>query len=288
MNSRIKQRLHRRSLLYWILLYGAAALILLIAVFPFLWMVGTSIKPASETFIREFRLLPSSFDAATLRHYQVVLGRTMIPRYFVNSVKVSILTTGVSIVLASLGAYGFARFRFPGRNPLMVLILAVQMMPIVVVIIPLFLFFRQVGLLNSHSGLVISYATFTLPLCVWMLKGFFDSIPKEIEEAAMVDGCSRFAAYYRIILPLALPGIASSSIFAFIGAWNEFMLAMTFINVEAMKTMPVGLQSFFGQFTVEWNQLMAASVLFTLPSLVFFFFTQKYIVRGLAGGAVKG
>ena len=162
------------------------------------------------------------------------------------------------------------------------------MLPSVVIIIPLFIVMRNMGLLNNHCSLLVSYSTFTLPLCIWMLKGFFDGIPRELEEAAMIDGCSVGSAFFKVILPLTLPGIAASGIFAFIGAWNEFVFAMTFLNTNELYTMPVGLNTFFGQFTVEWNQLMAASVFFTIPSLIFFMLVRKYLAMGMMSGSVKG
>ncbi|HYH04048.1 MAG TPA: carbohydrate ABC transporter permease, partial [Bacillota bacterium] len=178
--------------------------------------------------------------------------------------------------------------RFPGRQVISMSILGVQMFPSVVLIIPLFIVMRKMQLLNNHLSLIISYTTFTLPLCIWILKGFFDEIPRELEEAALIDGCSTGTAFFRVILPLTLPGIVATGIYAFVGAWNEFVFAMTFINMDELNTMPVGLTTFFGQFTVEWNQLMAASVLFTLPSLLFFMLSRKYLAQGLVSGAVKG
>ncbi|MDI7248289.1 MAG: carbohydrate ABC transporter permease [Bacillota bacterium] len=280
-----KFRVRRAGVVRYCTLYVAAALVLFVSLFPFLWMVSTSFKPPSETFTRVPRLIPVH---PTLENYRIVLGETMIPRYFLNSVYVALLTTAISLVVAALGAYGFSRFRFPGRSPALLMILSVQMFPSVVIIIPLFIVMRNLHLLNTHYSLLVSYTTFTLPLCVWMLKGFFDGIPRELEEAALIDGCSKFGAFLRIALPLSAQGIVASAIFAFIGAWNEFMFAMTFINIEELKTMPVGLTSFFGRFTVEWNPLMAASVLFTIPSLVFFVFVQRNLARGLVSGAVKG
>jgi ABC-type glycerol-3-phosphate transport system permease component len=194
----------------------------------------------------------------------------------------------LSIWLAAMGAYAISRFRFPGRRLVSVFILVVQMLPSVVLIIPLFIVMRKMQLLNNHLSLIVSYTTFTLPLCIWVLKGFFDQIPRELEEAALIDGCSGGTAFFKVILPLTLPGIAATGIYAFIGAWNEFVFAMTFINIDELNTMPVGLTTFFGQFTVEWNQLMAASVLFTLPSLLFFGVARKYLAAGLVSGAVKG
>ncbi len=279
------QKAKHKALFRYTVIYLAAAAVMFVSLFPFLWMISTSFKPTSETFTRIPRLIPKS---PTLDNYRMVLGETMIPKYFLNSLYVAVLTTAISIVVASLGAYGFSRFRFPGRSPALIMILGVQMFPSQVIIIPLFIVMKNLALLNTHKSLLVSYTTFTLPLTVWMLKGFFDEIPRELEEAALIDGCSKLGAFTKIVLPLSLQGIVASAIFAFIGAWNEFMFAMTFINLEELKTMPVGLTSFFGRFTVEWNPLMAASVLFTIPSLIFFALVQRNLARGLVAGAVKG
>ncbi|HHW13991.1 MAG TPA: carbohydrate ABC transporter permease [Firmicutes bacterium] len=265
--------------------YLGAALVFAFAVFPFLWMLTTSLKPNEEIFTRVPRLFPAHWS---FEHYLAVFQRGGFARYFANSAIVAVCTTLTSIAVGSLAAYALARFRFPLRSLFLVLILSVQMFPLVVLIIPLFIIMRNLGLLDHYLGLILAYVTFTLPFGVWMLKGFFDSIPASLEEAAMIDGCSRMGAFLRVILPVAAPGVAASSIYSFIGAWNEFMFAMTFINKEEMRTLPLALQAFFGQFTVEWGPVMAASVVFTLPVLVFFLAVQKRLTTGLVKGAVKG
>lgn len=269
----------------YVLVYLAALAVMLVAVFPFLWMLSTSFKLPQDTFKAIPQLMPPHF---TWENYTKVLQGTALPRYFVNSLYIALLVTLLSIGMAALGAYGISRFKFPGRRFVSMFILCIQMFPSVVLIIPLFIAMRNMQLLNTHFSLIVSYTTFTLPLCIWILKGFFDEIPRELEEAAQIDGCSGGTAFFRVILPLTLPGIAATGIYAFIGSWNEFLFAMTFINQDELNTMPVGLTSFFGQNTVEWNQLMAASVLFTIPSLVFFGFARKYLAEGMVSGAVKG
>ncbi|MGE5508400.1 MAG: carbohydrate ABC transporter permease [Chitinophagales bacterium] len=265
--------------------YLLAALVFVFAVFPFFWMLMTSLKENREIFTRVPQLLPTRW---TVEHYVAVFARGGFARYFLNSVIVAVSTTLGSIAVGSLAAYAVARFCFPLRSVFLVLILSVQMFPLVVLIIPLFIIMRDLGLLDQYLGLILAYVTFTLPFGVWMLKGFFDSIPASLEEAAMIDGCSRMGAFGRVILPVAAPGVAASSIYSFIGAWNEFMFAMTFISREEMRTLPLALQSFFGQFNVEWGPVMAASVVFTLPVLAFFLAVQKRFTTGLVKGAVKG
>ncbi|NLW60099.1 MAG: carbohydrate ABC transporter permease [Firmicutes bacterium] len=280
-----KIRLRKRNLPALFFIYLAALVVFFVAVFPFGWMLSTSLKRPEDTFTSVPKLIPPQF---TLENYRRAFQDTLLGRYILNSLYVASVVTLASLVLATLAGYGFSRFRFPGRQAWLLFILCIQMLPSVVIIIPLFIVMRNLHALNSHWALLVSYPTFTLPLSIWMLKGFFDEIPRELEEVAQIDGCSVPAAFFRVILPLTLPGITASGIYAFIGAWNEFMFAMTFINHQELYTMPVGLNAFFGQFTVEWNQLMAASVFFTLPSLVFFLLVRKYLARGIVGGAVKG
>ncbi len=265
--------------------YLLAALVFAFAVFPFLWMLATSLKPNSEIFTRVPQLFPARWS---FEHYLAVFARGGFGRYFLNSAVVAASTTLASIAVGSLAAYAIARFRFPLRSVFLVMILSVQMFPLVVLLIPLFIIMRDLGLLDHYLGLILAYVTFTLPFGVWMLKGFFDSIPASLEEAAMIDGCGKMGAFWRVVLPVAAPGVAASSIYSFIGAWNEFMFAMTFINKEEMRTLPLALQAFFGQFNVEWGPVMAASVVFTLPVLVFFLAVQKHLTTGLVKGAVKG
>jgi N,N'-diacetylchitobiose transport system permease protein len=275
----------RGKLLGTLTTYVMAALVFAFAVFPFVWMLGTSLKPNAEIFTRVPRMLPLKW---TFAHYLAVFARGGFGRYFLNSVIVAVSTTLSSILVGSLAAYAISRFRFPLRSVFLVMILSVQMFPLVVLIIPLFIIMRNLGLLDQYIGLILAYVTFTLPFGVWMLKGFFDSIPVSLEEAAMIDGCSKMGAFVRIVLPVAAPGVAASSIYSFIGAWNEFMFAMTFINKEEMRTLPLALQAFIGQFSVEWGPVMAASVIFTIPVLIFFLLVQKRLTTGLVKGAVKG
>lgn len=268
-----------------IVTYILAAIVFVFSVFPFFWMLMTSLKPNNEIFTKIPQMFPR---VLSFEHYTAVFERGGFGRYFLNSAIVAVATTISSIVVGSLAAYAISHFRFPLRKVFLVLVLSVQMFPLVVLIIPLFIIIRDLGLRGSFLGLIIAYVTFTLPFGVWMLKGFFDSIPGSLEEAAMIDGCGKMGAFVRIILPVAAPGVAASSIYSFIGAWNEFMFAMTLIDKESMRTLPLALQAFFGQFTVEWGPVMAASVIFTIPVLVFFLLVQKRLTTGLVKGAVKG
>lgn len=280
-----KVRFRKENIPALLLIYLAAFAVFFVSVFPFCWMLSTSLKRPEDTFTYVPKLIPPRL---TLENYQRAFQETLLSRYFLNSIYVASVVTLSCIILSALAAYGFSRFRFPGRKAGLLFILCIQMLPSVVIIIPLFIVMRNLNVLNNHLALLVSYPTFTLPLSIWMLKGFFDEIPRELEEVAQIDGCSIPGAFFRVILPLALPGIAASGIYAFIGAWNEFLFAMTFLNSNELYTMPVGLNAFFGQFTVEWNPLMAASVLFTIPSLIFFVLVRKYLAQGMVAGAVKG
>ncbi len=274
-----------KKLARYVFVYFSALVVLLVSVFPFLWMLSTSLKRNQDIFGLVPKILP---PVASLEHYITVFRQSQFPRYFMNSAIIATSTTILGIGVAALAAYAFSRFRFSGKKLLLVTILAVQMFPAVVLIIPLFIVMRNLNMLNTYQGLVVTYITFTLPFGVWMLKGFFDSIPNELEQAAMIDGCGRMGAFLRVVLPVAGPGLAATSIYSFIAAWNDFMFAITFINKEEMSTLPMALQAFFGQFTVEWGPVMAASVVFTIPVLIFFLLVQKRLTTGLVKGAVKG
>lgn len=274
-----------RAIVYYGTIYIFAAVILFVAVFPFYWMVLTSLKNPQD--ITKDPPIIFTTDL-TLRNYIVAFTGSHIGRYLINSLIVASLTTIVGISVATFASYAFSRFKFPGKSASLLTILSVQMFPSLVILIPMYIVMGRLGLTNSYMGLVITYTTFTLPFCVWMLKGFFDSIPKELEESGKIDGCSMLGSFFRLTFPLSLPGIFATSIFAFIAAWNEFVFALTFISNEKMKTMPLGLTSFMGKDTTDWGAIMAASVIFCIPVLIFFLAVQKHMTQGLVSGSVKG
>ena len=208
-------------------------------------------------------------------------------RYMWNSIYVSTLTTIFGVGVAVPAAYAFSRFRFPGRNALFFSVLFRNMFPAVVFLMPLFIMMRWMGLVNTHASLVITYLTFGLPLSIWLLKGFYDNIPVELEQAARIDGCTRFQAFWMIVMPLSTPGIIATAIFSFITAWNEYVYALTFLNSDEKLTLPVGLQRFFAEYSTNWPGLMAASFIMSVPVVVMFLVLQKYFVRALTEGAVK-
>ena len=268
--------------------YVGLSLYTLIAVFPLYWLFKSSLTVGLDLIAATPSLLPKAIDFA---NYQRVLSVGLITGFFLNSLKVSLLTTTCTIVIASLAAYALTRFRFRGRYLIQQSVLLAYMFPGILLAVPLTLLYSQVGLINSHVGLILAYVAFGLPFALWLLIAYFNTIPHEIDEAARVDGATHVGVFTRIILPLAAPGIVTASIFAFLGAWNEFVLALVLIQQNELKTLPVGLALFLGGGpgdTIEWGGRMAAGVMVIIPSLIFFFLASGRIARGLAAGAVKG
>jgi ABC-type glycerol-3-phosphate transport system permease component len=259
------------------------------AALPFLWMISTSFKDRSEIFTYPPVWIPKM---PTLRGYtgllaQNIFGNTGFFDFVLNSLFVSLVTAATSIILAAMAGYSMSRFRFRGSGFLKYTILLSQMMPGALLLIPLYLFVNSLGLIDNLWSLVLAYTSFTLPYCTYILKGYFESIPADLDEAAMVDGCTRIGALFRVILPLAAPGIVVTTTSAFIMAWNEFMFALTFLNTYPQWTLPVALGSFRGQYLVDWNYLFAGSLLITLPVLILFLVLQKWLAAGFVSGAIK-
>ena len=264
-------------------LLAAGACCLILA--PFLWMISTSLKDPAEVVLRDPTIIPRSFE---VQNYVDAFNRGNFGRYMINSVAVALAVTFLSLLLATLSGYAFARFRLTGGKVILLGILATQMFPAILLAIPLYILIRNLGLLNSLAGLVLVYTTFALPFCVWMMRNYFLTVPKELDESAMVDGATRLQALRSVVLPVAMPGIAATGIFSFILSWNEFLYANTFISSAELRTLPVGLQSLIGEFTTDWGLLMAGAVITTMPIVVIFFFVQRRLTQGLASGAVKG
>lgn len=264
-------------------LYFFATIFLFLALFPFFWMFSSSLKSLKEVFATPPTFIPKE---VTLDSYIYMLTREF-DKYILNSFFVSILVTFFGIIISCIAAYGFDRFNFFGKNILLFLFLLTQMFPSVLFIIPYFRAMVNLHLYNTHLSLIIAYTTFTIPFCTWMMKGFFSSIPKAIDESAMVDGCTRVQAFYKVVLPLVKPGLGATMIFAFLLSWNEYLFALVLISKDKLKTIPLGLASMVGEYIIEWNRLMAASVVCTLPAILLFLYLQKYLVQGLTAGAVK-
>lgn len=264
-----------------LLVVGASCLLL----GPFLWMISTSLKDPAEVVLRNPTIIPRSFE---WENYTRVFSAGRFGRYFVNSIIVSGATTLLSVAVATLAGYAFARYRLWGGKALLFGILATQMFPAILLAIPLYVLLRKLELLDSLAGLVLVYTTFALPFCIWMLRNYFITIPRDLDEAAMVDGASRFRALFTVVLPVSIPGIIATSLFAFILSWNEFLYANTFISTRDKRTVSIGLQSLIGEFTTDWGLLMAGAVVTTIPIVVVFLFVQRFMTQGLAAGAVKG
>ena len=252
--------------------------------YPVLWVFKMALTPSQG-----FDASPNPFPTdPSLDNFNHVLFELPFFTWLFNSVVISAATTVLGVFLACTSAYALSRFRFPGRAPAMLSFLVTQMFPGVLMMIPLYLIMDALGLLNQLLGLVLVYSTTAIPFCVWMLKGYFDTIPKELEEAALMDGATTGMIFWRIMLPLSLPAVAVTALFSFMTAWNEFILAAVFMNDESKYTLPVGLKQMVGQFATEWGNFAAAAILVSIPVVALFFALQKNLVGGLTSGGVKG
>ena len=273
------------GLLRWLFL----AFLLAFTALPMLWMISTSIKTEFAAIQQPPRWIPAE---PTLDQYVNLLSPTnptgqQFLTYLRNSIQVSTATTALGLLVAVPAAYAFSRFSFPGRNPLFFSVLVRNMFPVVVFLIPLFILMKYLRLVDTHLSLILTYLTFGLPLSIWLLKGFYDNIPPELERAARIDGATRFQAFWKIILPLSAPGLVATAIYAFIQGWNEYVYARTFLNSQDLLTMPVGLEKFFTEYASNWPGLMAASFIMSVPVVVLFLVLQRHFVRALTEGAVK-
>lgn len=264
--------------------YIPLIILIIFAVFPYLWTFLTSIKTDKELFSSTLRYFPKY---PTLENYKVLFNKTNFMKNMVNSFIVAGITSIVSLFVSVLAAYAFARYDFKGKMIFMVSFLLINMFPSVLLLAPLFRIMRKLGLLYTPYSLMIAYSTFTIPFSVWLLTGYIKDLPISLEEAAMVDGCTRLQAFFKITLPLTIPGIIATGIYIFITAWNEFIFALMFTN-EASRTLPVALQSFIGQFEIQWGLLTAGGVITTIPVVILFMFIQRKLVEGMTAGAVKG
>ncbi len=263
----------------------AILLFVLFALFPIFWLVKVSVTPNDLLYSEGVRLWPSRM---TFDHFSHVLNNSSFPLFFRNSLIVSGSTAIIVTLLASLSGYALSRFNFRAKYWIVALMLLTQMFPLVMLIAPIYKIMAPLGLTNSLLGLVIVYSAFNVPFATFLMQSFFDGIPKDLEEAAKIDGATQFMAFRQIILPLTLPGIAATLGFVFTAAWSELLFALMLISGNDSATFPVGLLSFVSKFSVDFGQMMAAGVLALIPACLFFFLIQRYLVQGLTAGAVKG
>ncbi len=282
--------MRRRSRIELFLLNAALTIVSFVAIYPVLWVVKLALSP-TESLSLSVSPIP---DHVTLANFAAVIGasdtsgRWLFGRQLLASVVVSGATTLVGLGLAVTAAYALSRFRFPGKEAGMQALLITQMFPATLMIVPLYAILDALHLLDSLTGLVLVYATSSLPFCIWMLKSYFDTIPRELEEAAVMDGASPGQIFRRVVLPLARPALAVTALFSFLQAWNEFILAATLLNDPTRFTLPVQLQRYVGEYAVEWGKFAAGALIVSVPVMILFFALQKHLVGGLTQGAVKG
>ncbi len=277
----MKRRTRNADAARWILILLSLALVM----FPFYWMVNTSLKPASEIFLSPPTFVSSNWS---LDAYVTVLTERPFARYFLNSLVVTLGTTLLSVTLAAFAAYGFTRFFPRGATPFVVFLLFTKMLPETLLIIPYFQLMASVGLLNSYLALILAYSSFALPFSVWMLIGFFRSIPRDIDEAAKIDGASSLQTFLLVILPLARPGLVAVALFTFLIAWNSYLWALVLTTDASMHVLSVGVANMVGEYRVQWNELMAAAVIAAVPVMLLFSLLERHLVNAITSGAVKG
>lgn len=268
-----------------VLTYTLAIMIAIFAIVPFLWAVSTSLKTPSGIYSLTPSFIPTPF---TFENYALVLENVKMMTYFLNTVIIAISSTVISLFVAVFAAYGFSRYKFPGRSSLLYSILFSRVLPRVSLLVPFYITLTSLGQVNKISGLVLVYLIVGMPITIWLLKGYIDALPVEIEEAAVMDGCSPLQVLARIVVPMVAPAIASIGMFTFILAWNEFLFPLLLAKDSTTRPIAVGLAFYIDEDGVDWGPMMAASILMSIPAIFLFSFAQKYIVKGLSEGAVKG
>ena len=267
------------------LLYIAVIITCILLVFPVYWMLNTSLAPATQ-----LRVFPPRFFQVDPQWniFNIVLFERPMLTWLLNSTLVALAATFISMVVSVLAGYSLSRYRVRGSREVGIFILTSRMLPATLVVIPLFVFFRQLDLIGSLWSLVIAHVTFIIPFATWMLKGYFDSIPIDLEESAMIDGCNPISALFRVILPISSPGIAATALYGFILSWDDFVFARTFLaSQQTAWTVPVGVSTIKGEYITGWNEVMAAALIGALPILLMYLFLERYLVGGLSAGAVK-
>jgi len=277
------QRRARRRPIVSVALHAALMTASFIAVFPIVWIVLSSFKPGVWVQSSELTLVKEP----TLDNYAFLLTQTNFPRWFLNSVIVAAFTMVLGVAMSATTGYALSRYNFPGRRSLMLVFLVTQMFPVAILIVPIYVIMAGLGLINTHAALIIAYLTVAVPFCAWMLRGYFDTIDQSLDEAAQIDGCGPFATFWRVVLPLARPGLAVTMFFTFLTAWGEVAYASAFIQTDSRFTLAYGLQQFVPAFNPQWEYLTAAAVLIMIPAGVVCYFTQRHLVSGLTAGGTK-
>lgn len=281
--SRLSRKRRRR--LETTLKVVLALMILIPTLFPVYWIVISSLKTNLETHSVPVTFLPANWS---LSAYDQIFERRNFGRYMGNAMVVALATTAWGVLVAAWSGYGFARYDFRFKPLVVGFVLMAQSFPRILLVIPYFQFSNRVGLTDTYWALILAYSTFIQPLCLWIMKEYFEQIPRDLDEAAMVDGASPYRAFWDIILPLARPALGATSIIAFLTAWNEYEFALVLTTSERVRTISVAIASLIGEFTTEWNLVMAAAAVGTLPVIVIFFFFQRQLMQGMMGGAIKG
>lgn len=276
-------QIRRRQTIDLALIYLAVILAVVLSLFPIFYLLITSFKPPQLTFA----IPPVWLFEPTLQNYRDVFAGGTFTKYFLNSLTVATVTTFIALVLGSFAGYGFARFQFRGAAWMRLGSLVPQMLPPITIIVPLYVLFNSMKLIDTIWALIVSYLTFSIPLSIWMMTGFFADVPQELEESAMIDGCTRMGAFFRISLPIVAPGLAATAILCFIYCWNEFLYAVILTGRDA-RTLPVTITSFMTNKAILWGRIAASGSLVLVPVLVFAVLAQRYLVRGLSRGAIKG
>jgi ABC-type glycerol-3-phosphate transport system permease component len=262
-----------------------ALLILIPTLFPVYWIIVSSLKTNLETHSVPVTFIPANWS---LSAYDTIFERRNFGRYMGNAMVVALATTAWGVLVAAWSGYGFARYEFRFKPLVIGFVLMAQSFPRILLVIPYFQFSNRVGLTDTYWALILAYSTFIQPLCLWIMKEYFEQIPRDLDEAAMVDGASPYRAFWDIILPLARPALGATSIIAFLTAWNEYEFALVLTTSERVRTISVAIASLIGEFTTEWNLVMAAAAVGTLPVIIIFFFFQRQLMQGMMGGAIKG
>lgn len=278
------RRSRRRTIWPTLWIYAGLAVGLVFAGFPILWMVMASLKSNAEIFALPPTLLPQHF---TIVAYGAIFGDPVKVRFFLNSYVVAGVVTALTLLLAVITAYGFSRYTFRFKNTLSMFIISTQTVPPITLLIPYFGMVVTLKVFNTYSALILTYMVFTLPYAILLMVGYLNTIPRDLDEAVLVDGGSSWTALWRVILPLAVPGIVATAVYTFLLAWNEFLFALTLTKSMDMRTVPIGIELLMGQHAFEWNEMMAMSVLGSLPLLVLYLFAQRYFLAGMTAGSVK-